>query len=85
MANNATNCKKSWFTNDDYIDERLDYIKATQTATKYLGTYYKKFGKWHLAILAYNSGEGRVLEAVTRASFDEYIKQNPSKKMIKKL
>lgn len=70
--------------NDDFIDERLDYIKATQTATKYLGTYYKKFGKWHLAILAYNSGEGRVLEAVTRASFDEYIKQNPSKKNDKK-
>jgi membrane-bound lytic murein transglycosylase D len=66
--------------NDEYVDERLDFIKSTHAASKYLGAHYKRFGKWYLAILAYNCGEGRVIEALTRASIDKYIERYPDKK-----
>lgn len=65
--------------NDDVIDERLDLIKSTDAASSYIKGYYKKLGKWYLAILAYNCGEGRVLEGVTRASLDKYLEENPEK------
>lgn len=66
--------------NDEYVDERLDFIKSTHAASKYLTTQYKRFNKWYLAILAYNCGEGRVIEALTRASIDKYIDRYPNKK-----
>ena len=65
--------------NDEFIDERLDLIKSTDAASLYLKRYYRKFGKWYLSILAYNSGEGKVIEAITRASLDKYIELNPNK------
>lgn len=65
--------------NDDFIDERLDLIKSTDAASFYIKGYYKKLGKWYLAILAYNCGEGKVLEGITRASLDRYLELNPNK------
>ena len=66
--------------NDEFIDERLDLIKSTDAASLYLKRYHKKFNnKWYLSILAYNSGEGRVIEAITRASLDRFIELNPSR------
>ena len=65
--------------NDEFVDERLDLIKSTDAASSYLRNYYKKLGKWYLAILAYNCGEGRVLEGIARASLDRYIELNPHK------
>lgn len=66
--------------NDEYVDERLDYVKSTHAAAKYLTSHYKRFDKWYLAILAYNCGEGRVIEAIARASIDKYILLYPNKK-----
>ena len=66
--------------NDEFIDERLDLIKSTDAASTYLKRYYKKFdNKWYLSILAYNCGEGRVIEAITRASLDRYLELNPNR------
>lgn len=66
--------------NDEFIDERLDLIKSTDAASSYLKRYYKKFdNKWYLAILAYNCGEGSVIEAITRASLDRYLELNPNR------
>ena len=66
--------------NDEFIDERLDLIKSTDAASSYLKRYYKKFdNKWYLSILAYNCGEGRVIEAITRASLDRYLELNPNR------
>jgi len=70
----ATNLK---LRNDEFIDERLDVIKSTDAASSYLKRYYKKLDKWYLAILAYNCGEGRVIEAISRASLDRYLELNP--------
>jgi len=65
---------------DDYVDERLDFIKSTKAASKYLSYHHDRFKKWYLAILAYNCGEGRIIEALTRATIDKYLIINPNKK-----
>ena len=62
---------------DDNIDERLDLLKSTNAAGTYLRKYYKTFNKWYLAIAAYNSGEGRIISGVARASLDKYLEENP--------
>lgn len=71
--------------NDEYVDERLDFIKSTHAASKYLKSHHKRFDKWYLSILAYNCGEGRIIEAITRASIDKYMQLYPYKKNSKKI
>ncbi len=71
--------------NDIYIDERMDLVKSTVAATSYLNALHDKFGKWYLATLAYNCGEGRLIEGLTRAILDIYVRENPSKKSSKKI
>ena len=56
---------------DRYIDERRDPVRSTEAAIAYLKRLHKLFGKWYLAALAYNSGEGRVLRAIKRAGSDD--------------
>ncbi|QKF73553.1 membrane-bound lytic murein transglycosylase D [Aliarcobacter faecis] len=63
---------------DDSIDERLDLLKSTNAAATYLKKYYKTFKKWYLAIAAYNSGEGRIISGIARASLDKYLEENPT-------
>ncbi len=50
-----------------YVDERSDPLKATEAACKYLGSLYRIFGDWDLALAAYNSGPGNVSKAIRRA------------------
>lgn len=62
--------KEMGLTIDDYIDERLDPIKSTQAAIKYLQYLYKATGKWYLAAMAYNCGLGRLNRAIQEAGSD---------------
>lgn len=55
---------------DEYIDERRDPIKSTYAAIKYLKTLKKKFGKWYLAMMAYNCGDGRLNWAIRNVGDD---------------
>ena len=63
-----------------YIDERMDLIKSTNAAVSYLQRLYSMFGKWYLAAIAYNCGEARVIEGITRATLDMYCEDNNCKK-----
>ncbi|NQY21607.1 MAG: LysM peptidoglycan-binding domain-containing protein [Campylobacteraceae bacterium] len=68
--------KRFSLKNDIYLDERMDLVKSTYAASKYLKHLKKRFGKWYLAAIAYNCGEGRVIEAITRATIDMYVKKH---------
>ncbi|WP_373030139.1 transglycosylase SLT domain-containing protein [Sulfurovum sp.] len=52
-------------------DERCDTVSATSAAINYLNNLHKQFGKWYLAAMAYNCGEGCVSRAIKLASTDE--------------
>ena len=68
---------------DEYVDERRDLVKSTQSAVKYLNALHNKFGKWYLAAIAYNCGEGRLRKAIKRAGTDDLdVLLNPKKKYI---
>jgi membrane-bound lytic murein transglycosylase D len=50
-----------------YVDERMDPVKSTEAAAKYLKQLYGIFGDWDLALAAYNSGPGNVNKAIRRS------------------
>ena len=56
---------------DDYVDERRDLVKSTRAALRYLSYLHERFGKWYLAAIAYNCGEGRLSRAITKAGSDD--------------
>ncbi|WP_234733485.1 lytic transglycosylase domain-containing protein [Tellurirhabdus bombi] len=57
---------------DEYIDERMDPVKSTDAACRYLRDLYRIFNDWHLALAAYNSGPGTVKRAMRRSGGDSF-------------
>ena len=49
-----------------FRDDRRDVLASTSAAFDYLGRLYKQFGDWHLALAAYNWGQGNVAKAIAR-------------------
>ena len=49
-----------------FRDERRDVLGSTRAALDYLQKLYDMFGDWHLALAAYNWGEGSVSRAMAR-------------------
>lgn len=51
-----------------YLDERHNYEKATRASARYLKFLADRYnGNWELAMAGYNSGEGNVDRAISRA------------------
>lgn len=57
---------------DRWVDERMDPIKSTQAAIKYLTELHSLFGDWTTALAAYNCGEFRVQRVIRTQRF-EYL------------
>lgn len=55
-----------------WVDERRDPIKATDAAIRYLSNLHDEFGSWELATAAYNSGEGRIRNAIARLKTKDF-------------
>lgn len=49
-----------------WVDERRDFVLATEAAARHLTWLYSEFEDWHLAMAAYNAGAGRVKQALRR-------------------
>lgn len=49
-----------------FRDDRRDVLESTRAALDYLQKLYGMFGDWHLALAAYNWGEGSVGRALAR-------------------
>ena len=65
------------------IDERLDPIKSTEVAIKYLDYLHKRFKKWYLVAIAYNCGEGKLHHAIKKAKTDDLLTLlNPKKRYL---
>lgn len=68
---------------DAYVDERRDPVKSTYAATQYLKQLKAEFGKWYLALLAYNCGNGKLRQAIKEAGSDDLnILLNPDEKYL---
>ncbi|ERJ27984.1 lytic transglycosylase domain-containing protein [Campylobacter concisus] len=56
-----------------YTDERKDPVESTVAATNYLRSLKNQFGKWYLAAMAYNCGDGALKKAIQKAGTDDLV------------
>lgn len=58
-------------------DERTDYLKSTQAASRMLKDLFRQYGDWLLVIAAYNGGPGNVDRAIrSSGSRDFWVLQH---------
>lgn len=55
-------------------DERTHFYKSTVAAAKYLRDLHRMFGDWLLVIASYNSGPGKVFEAIKKSGSRNFWK-----------
>ncbi|HEY6728769.1 MAG TPA: LysM peptidoglycan-binding domain-containing protein [Polyangiaceae bacterium] len=59
-------------TVDRWVDERLDPLRSTQAAIRFLSDLYQRFGSWELAIGAYNMGYGGMSRAIQKYNTNDF-------------
>ena len=57
---------------DYWVDDRLDFERASYAAATYLGDLKTRFGSWELALAAYNAGYGLVLQSIRANNSNNY-------------
>lgn len=62
--------KQYGLTVNSLLDERMDAIKASDAAARFLSDLYRIFADWTLVVAAYNCGPENVNKAIRRAGGD---------------
>jgi len=55
---------------DRFVDERMDFLKSTRAAIRYLTELHSFFGDWSTALAGYNCGEIRVQNVIRTQQID---------------
>ncbi|GMO46321.1 MAG: LysM peptidoglycan-binding domain-containing protein [Termitinemataceae bacterium] len=75
------NSIKPYMVIDDWVDERLDFWKATHAALSKLQNNFKDYDDWALALAAYNSGSGAINSLLKQTGIHDYWKLADQKKL----
>jgi membrane-bound lytic murein transglycosylase D len=68
---------------NQFVDERRDHVKSTRAAIAYLSSLKKQYGKWYLALIAYNCGDGKLNRAIRKAgTTDIAVLTDPKRALI---
>lgn len=57
---------------DKHVDERLDPQRSTEAAVRFLKDLHSRFGRWELAMAAYNMGHGGLLSAIRKYNTNDF-------------
>jgi membrane-bound lytic murein transglycosylase D len=60
-----------------WVDERNSFEKATHASAQYLKWLHNRYNNWELAIAAYNTGEGNIDRAISRAGVADFWRIYP--------
>ncbi|MEM7606204.1 MAG: LysM peptidoglycan-binding domain-containing protein [Myxococcota bacterium] len=57
---------------DRFVDQRMDPVRSTDAAARFLGDLYERTGRWELALAAYNMGYPALVRAIRKYNTNDY-------------